>query len=588
MREHLSEEQVSAVFAPVDKNVLVIAGPGSGKTRVLTYRLAHLIDQGVCPSSIIALTFTNKAAREMKERVYGLVGERSKATFVGTFHSLCYRALKKAGRTFRIADGVKQRQILKGLPSYAGIEDDHDALLMLSRAKRSAIPVDGMMGILYRDYNAVLTESGLLDFDDLIIEAQKLFDGELCDTVRSSVSSILIDEGQDIDEQQYQLIKSLSIGASVFMTGDNMQAIYAWRSGSSKYMKSFVDDFDDVQVLPLTINFRSGASIVELANEIAKGHDSFGKQLKSGLNTRGQAMLRVAKNENDQLMKALSIIRQGIGQNRTVAVLVRTGFQAGPIQGVLKRNRIQFNRRLQSDLNDATIARKFVAFYDCMSNPTPFAVGDALLMVKGVGQKTIEKVLDEYDRTLAGLRKAIEKQTNSVRKKLALVVRLIDLCMETHVSELSPTELVLALAHVFELSNDNPVVKELVDRTRDIDTTDDLAEILSLCGAFDKDVTAPVLVSTIHGVKGLEFDYVVLLNFNDCSIPHARGHSIEEERNLLYVASTRARYGFVAIVNSEYLYGGAVQEVSQFCYEIDSFNKELENARYKSPGGTIV
>src|SRR5919109_4556055 len=295
LAERLNPAQREAVTAP-DGPLLILAGAGSGKTRVIAYRIAYLVmERGVPPDQILAVTFTNKAAGEMKDRVERLIGPQARGVVLGTFHSICARFLRREvlrvgyEPSFSIYDEADQLALLKRLYADAGINPKQHApqavLAAISRAKEALLtpaeyshvaesPFEMAVAALYRRYQEALQEQNALDFDDLLVLMLRVFDEapEVLARYRQRFHHVLVDEYQDVNKAQYLLVRQLAEEhRNLTIVGDDSQAIYGWRGADVRYILAFEADFPECRVVRLEQNYRSTKTILAAAQAIEAG-----------------------------------------------------------------------------------------------------------------------------------------------------------------------------------------------------------------------------------------------------------------------------------------------------------------------------
>jgi DNA helicase-2/ATP-dependent DNA helicase PcrA len=366
--EHLNQAQRDAV-QKVDGPVLVLAGPGSGKTRVLTHRVAYLIDTvGIDPYRLLAVTFTNKAAREMRERLDLLLGEgRSQALTVGTFHSICARFLRRdihhlgRERDFAIYDSDDQQRVMKSVLKQLDLDEKkHSPRAIhatISRAKNELVDVaefrkharsyfDEVVTRCFERYQAILKESNALDFDDLLVETVHLFEQHptVLEFYQRRYTHLLADEYQDTNRVQYMLLKLLAAAhRNIFVVGDEDQSIYAFRGADIRNIRSFEDDYPDAQVIVLNQNYRSTQMILDVAqavinHSVQRRHN---KQLETQNGTGVHVQLLEGYDQEEEAQAVVSEIARLLAsaqyQPRDIAVMYRTNAQSRAIEESLIR-----------------------------------------------------------------------------------------------------------------------------------------------------------------------------------------------------------------------------------------------------------
>ncbi len=540
----LNPAQKAAVEAGTDP-LLIIAGAGTGKTRTLTERIKHLLEIGVDPATIIAVTFTNKAAKEMRERA--LHGARPGMTpWIGTFHSFGARFLRKhaplAGRTreFTIYDEGDMmtlfRRIAKTMPGkvtpatlrnrISGIKNGATPLSELERDMSSAAVATVQA---YRQYEEALRENNAFDFDDLIIWPARILEEHehVRDRYRGEIGYVLVDEYQDINEAQYRLVRAL-VGPRGHLTvvGDDHQTIYSWRGSDIGIFMAFERDFANAKVVRLEQNYRSTQTIINASNAvIGNNRNQLPKTLVS---TKEQGPPIKVIEHYTELDEALWIaqelgayIRRGEG---TAAVLYRTNAQARALEHALVRARVPYHVYGGVQFYDRLEVRDVLAAIRVAANPQDTLGADRLL-------KTFRK---RRGLPLIDALRALGP---------AEPARIID----TFLAESRYAE---HLEETFDNAEDR--IENVGELRKFAATFADVAEFLehvSLVQATDtrgQDAPQGVTLMTAHMAKGLEFDRVHIAGASEGTMPHSRAlvteAELEEERRLFYVAMTRARH----------------------------------------------
>ena len=407
MLASLNPEQRAAVTAPIGP-VLVRAGAGSGKTRVLTLRIAYLIEQhSAAPGSILALTFTNKAAKEMRERLRSLLGNRTRGLTTGTFHAVCGKILRAeiAGRIghytrdFTIYAADEQLVLASDALDAAkerppAVLEPPDLLRQISRAKSRLLsprmaarfakdPLDAFVAGCYRRYQGALARHNALDFDDLILLTHQLFSEhpDVLEEYQAKWAHVLVDEYQDTDPSQHALVEMLTRPAgprarSLFAVGDGMQAIYGFRNADHTIIARFQHDFPDARVIELATNYRSRQSILDAAFAIIRHSKAVAPMaLRAAASPRpGERCLMIfdakdAKDEAAQIARGISdLIAQG-RRAREVAVLYRTRHMSRGFESALRHARIPYSVRGSTGFYDRAVVRDALAYLRAVANP---------------------------------------------------------------------------------------------------------------------------------------------------------------------------------------------------------------------------
>ena len=366
--DSLNEQQLEAVTQPGGA-LLIFAGAGSGKTRVITHRIARLIESGVRPSEILAVTFTNKAAREMRERIESLVGDRARYLWMGTFHSVCGRMLRENGRAigidrnFVIYDDSDQLSIVRQILKARAIDDKaitpRGVLNEISRAKERLIEPERyaqasagffqrIVGEVYPDYQGSLRKANALDFDDMLLFSVRLLRErqEVCEYYQAKFAHILVDEFQDVNHAQYELIRILAKGhGNVTVVGDDDQSIYAWRGADVSLIHRFSGEFPGAKTIKLERNYRSTKRILAAAHAVVKHNRSrASKELWTENDEGSPVSITETGTEQDEAMLVADTIlqatRTGKRKFADFVILYRTNAQSRVIEEAFLMMRI--------------------------------------------------------------------------------------------------------------------------------------------------------------------------------------------------------------------------------------------------------
>jgi DNA helicase-2/ATP-dependent DNA helicase PcrA len=599
----LNPEQREAVLA-TEGPLLVLAGAGSGKTRVITTRIAHLVALGVDPASILAVTFTNKAAGEMRERVAALAGERAREITVGTFHAFCARLLRERGeaiglpRRFTICDASDQlstvKQAMRELRVHETTMHPSAVLARISLAKnRMQTPEaflaegtsarDQLVGSVFQRYREALARTRALDFDDLLLETVRLLreHARVRAHYRQRYRYVLVDEYQDTNHPQYEIVREIAGGhRNVCVVGDDDQSIYGWRGADVSKILGFARDFEGASVVRLETNYRSTRQILEAANRVI-GHNAsrHPKALRSARGEGEDVRYVRLKDETAEALFVVSEMRQLLrleeARPREFAVLCRTQAQFRPFEAELRANGLPYVVVGGMSFFDRKEVRDVVAFLKLALNPRDET---ALLRVintpaRGVGKASLDRVLafatdqgisasEAFERAgeIAGLSpqsvegyralRAVLDQSGLEGAGSDLVSRLerfLDrVGYRAEVNRLYPDPMTREArwAGVVEILN---FAENHVRRSAEPTLHGFLEELALTSG--DEPGEKPeargdaVTLMTLHAAKGLEFPHVFLAGMEEGLLPHARAVAeggVEEERRLAYVGITRA------------------------------------------------
>lgn len=590
----LNPEQFEAV-SHMGGHLLVFAGAGSGKTRVLTSRIAFLVrEKQVRPSEILAVTFTNKAAREMRRRVESLLPEGVSGIWMGTFHSVCARILRgdiaKLGlgyeSNFAIYDAGEQRSVIK--KCLAGMEISEESLppdmirSIVERLKRDgAFPpsvgdfppretnVAAKMEIINR-YDAAMKKSNALDFNDLLMLAARLFekDGETLEKYAKRFRHILVDEYQDTNRVQYQIVKMLGGGAAdVCVVGDDSQSIYGWRGADMKNILGFAKDFPGAKVVRLDKNYRSTATILDASNALVS-HNRSGvkKSMWTDGEKGGPISVYEARNEFDEadfvVSKIEALVDAGDFSPGDFAVLYRTNSKSRLLEEKFSAGKVPCRVVGALGFYQRAEVRDVVCYLRVLANPRDDAAAMRIANTppRGIGKATLEKLSALASSRgisipeAAGLAEPEGLPTGRAARAAGKFARMIE-DLSAFARGKKAFEVITRVleksgyGEFLEKDEDKKEnIRELVNSAYEFDGSEDGA------GGFEGFVEQAALASdadteggddavklmTLHASKGLEFPVVFIVGMNADLVPLRRNDDIEEERRLCYVGMTRA------------------------------------------------
>jgi DNA helicase-2/ATP-dependent DNA helicase PcrA len=590
--EGLNPVQYEAV-THAEGPLLIIAGAGSGKTRVLTQRIAHLIrDLGVSPFEILAITFTNKAAGEMKERVAALVGPVAEKMWVSTFHSACVRILRRDGSrlgfpsSFTIYDQSDAERLTGYCIRDLGLDPKkfpsrsvhgtlsaakNEGLDPASFAARAGSIFDRKIAEVFVDYQARLLKAGAMDFDDLLTNTVKLFreHPDVLESYQRRFRHVLVDEYQDTNHVQNEMVLMLGTQHhNVCVVGDGDQSVYGWRGADITNILDFENAFPDTTVLLLEQNYRSTQTILDAANAVIDNNMSRRpKELWTDAGS-GEAIIRYhADDEADEaqwVANQLNHLHDSGHRWGDCAILYRTNAQSRLVEEYLMRVGIQYKVIGGTRFYDRREVKDALAYLKVAVNPSDEVSVKRVLNVpkRGIGESSVGR-LDVYARShgltfFDVLREAAAAGvTGKALKGIDEFLKLIDeLVLFVESGPAAVIEAALQRSgYVEELETEHTVesegrienLAELVGAARDFGSVDEFLEQVSLVAdtdALDDDDSAVVLM-TLHSAKGLEFPCVFMIGLEDGIFPHMRTlaepDQLEEERRLAYVGITRAR-----------------------------------------------
>ena len=597
----LNPEQRAAVEHG-DGPLLVLAGAGTGKTRVLVNRIVRLVETGAEPWSILAVTFTNKAAGEMRHRLGQLLGGAAQAMWIGTFHATCARLLRKYGhhvgltKSFVIFDDDDQMKLVEKLLKETGLDEQVSARTILSRfdrAKNRGVDprtaktgaFDDVVDQIYPMYQAQLAKENAVDFNDLILKTLALFsEEEPARSLRVRFRHVLVDEFQDTNRVQYDLVEKLSAATrNLTVVGDDDQSIYAWRGAEPRNLLDFDRDFPDAKVIKLEQNYRSTQMILDAANGIIRhNRDRHEKALWTEQAGGDPLEIYQAGDERGEAYFVAQSIRRMLDEGpyspSDIAILYRTNAQSRVLEEHLRAARVPAKVIGAVSFFERKEVKDVVAYLRLLSNPAADSAFERVVNVpaRGLGDATVDR-LRAAARTGVGTmldagRLAARGEVAGIgtapRKKLHTFVELLDGLRDVIAQGASVAETIIQVVDRSGLR----AKLESDDSAESRDRLDNLAELVTLASDFDDESDQPqsieaflerialaapsdqeadkdaVVLMTIHIAKGLEWPVVFLTGMEDGLFPSLRERegvsedaALEEERRLAYVAITRAR-----------------------------------------------
>jgi DNA helicase-2/ATP-dependent DNA helicase PcrA len=611
--------------------LLILAGAGSGKTRVLTHRIAHLVENlGVYPGNILAITFTNKAAKEMKGRVEALLG-RATDIWVSTFHSACVKILRrdidKIGytRDFIIYDASDQQTLIKDCLKELNINEDtfsvsmvqgkigdaKDRLMTPQRFMQEYIGDFQMetVGRIYALYQKKLRKNNALDFDDLIFKTVEVFlnNTDILSYYQNKFKYIMVDEYQDTNQAQYKLVNLLAQKhQNLCVVGDDDQSIYSWRGADIRNILNFEDDFPDVMVIKLEQNYRSTQKILDAANCVIRNNMSRKNKVLWTDNKTGDVIdYYKAMNEHDEAQFVASQIRcmiEGDGRNYSeFAILYRTNAQSRVVEEMLIRANIPYKIFGGLKFYARKEVKDIIAYLRLIQNPVDDISVKRVINVpkRGIGDRTVEKLGEYAGRTGESLFSALLEpaaikdfskrvqagienfaaviQKYHGRKHEITVAELIAKVLEDsgYIEELQKDDSIEARSRIENLQEFVSVAMDF-EKTSEIKTLEEFLGNISLVSDIDNmsDDENAVVLMTLHSAKGLEFPIVFLVGMEEGIFPMSRAvnndRELEEERRLCYVGITRAEERlFISHAMIRTLYGRTnYNPMSRFIQEI--------------------
>ena len=615
--DNLNPKQKEAVLHQ-DGPMLVLAGAGSGKTKVLTSRIAYLIDNGVSPANILAITFTNKAAREMKERVINLVGYDANYIQISTFHSLGLKIIKENyeflgyDKNFIILDSDDTLTIVKKLmkelnmnPKFYNAKQIRNKISsakneLITPEKFNKIEFDSQIVTLYKKYCQKLKQGNSVDFDDLLILPIKLFEisPNILESYQERYKYLLIDEYQDTNEAQYVFSKMLAAKyRNIFVVGDNDQAIYAFRGANFKNILNFEKDYPDCKTILLEENYRSTQTILNAANSVIK-HNKKRKDKNLWSNNDIGEKIKYIKTDDEKAEGEFVTkeIKKLVNEKKVsyddIAVLYRTNAQSRSIEEAMLKANIPYKIIGSFYFYNRKEIKDLLCYLRLINNPKDDVSLMRVINVpkRGIGNVTIGHITDAAEQNNISMFEAITSGKELAFKQI--IENLQKTCQNLSLTEM--VEEVLEKSGMKEeltkektLENEirlenleefKSITKNYEEEFGEISLDDFLNEISLVSDVTEHtDGTNKVSLMTTHAVKGLEFDYVFIIGMEEGIFPHynsimeGTNDAIEEERRLCYVAITRAKKDLWIINCKKRLLYGQTQcnAPSRFIAEID-------------------
>jgi len=622
LKSLLNKEQCEAAIT-VDGPLLILAGAGSGKTRVLTYRIAHMIqDLNIYPSQILAITFTNKAAGEMKDRVRSLVGNIADNMWISTFHSSCVRILRREidklgyNKNFTIYDSYDQKSLIKQCMKELNINEkdltDSEILNKISSAKNELISAatykkenehdfrKDKIADIYLLYQKKLKGNNALDFDDLIFKAVELLKNnkEVLDFYHKKFKYIMVDEYQDTNKAQYMLVKLLvDEKENICVVGDDDQCIYAWRGADVTNILDFEKDYPGAKVVKLEQNYRSKGNILMAANEVIKNNSQRkDKALRTEKDSGDKINLYRAFSDRDEANFVASQIKTIMEEeNRSFkdfAILYRMNSQSRIFEESFRKTLIPYKIVGGLKFYDRKEIKDIMAYLKLMNNPLDDIALKRIINVpkRNIGDATIQKIQEfatEIDQCLYSAILDVEyiptlttRNTSSINKFVSIMNSFMAKKDEVTVSQLiksilSDTGYLKQLETSKEPEDESRVenIKELVSDAVEFERTSEDKSLLaflegvSLGSSTDAEnpdeIVDTAAMMTVHSAKGLEFPVVFMVGMENGLFPGMSSlndpKEMEESRRLCYVAITRAEERlYITSAESRMIFGRTV------------------------------
>lgn len=617
--DNLNKEQKEAVLYN-DGPLLILAGAGSGKTKVLTTKVAYLIEEkNISPYEILAITFTNKAAKEMKDRLSLLIGDISRNIQVSTFHSFGLRLLRDNcnvlgyDRNFVIMDSDDSLTVVKKI-----LKDmDHDPKVYNPRAIRNKISSCKNEMIMPRDYEKYavseyekvvlkvyekyeekLRRNNSVDFDDLLILPIRLFNEnkDILEKYQDRFKYVLIDEYQDTNEAQYILTKLISSKyRNITCVGDDSQSIYSFRGANYKNILNFEKDYKDAKTILLEQNYRSTKTILNAANDVIRNNKARKDKNLWTANEEGEKIKYYrAYNERDEAQYTIRKIKELVARNvsyQDIAILYRTNAQSRTLEEEMLKENMPYRVVGSFYFYSRKEIKDLIAYLRLIHNPKDNV---SLLRIintpkRGIGLKTIENLTKKADELNKSIYEVIDSSKELAFKEIIEKLRILkeDLTLTELIdkvldasgmrAELESEKTLESEVRLENLEEFKSITKSFEEREGLVSLEDFLLEISLISDVEEyKDDDNRVSLMTVHSVKGLEFDYVFIVGLEEGIFPHLNSlmetSELEEERRLCYVAITRAKKElFLINTKRRTLFGrDQINPPSRFISEVNS------------------
>ena len=615
----LNKEQKKAVEI-CDCPLLIVAGAGSGKTRVIIEKIKYLIEQKIVkPYHILAITFTNKAAKEMRDRLANALPDKLNSMQISTFHSLGLRIIREQiehlnlNPKFSIMDSDDSLSIIKKIMKKMEIDQYKDfspyyAKEQISRAKNdlvcpatfselSKISLDKSVAEVYHEYEAILAKHNAIDFDDLLVKPYLLLkeNKEVRKHYQKKFQYILVDEYQDTNEVQYRLIKLLVSKNRICVVADTDQSIYSWRGANYYNVMNFEKDFPDAKVIMLEQNYRSTNTILESANCIIRNNPNRKeKKLWSELGQGEKLEYYICDDERgeaDQVIQIVKSIHQHNNSNlNDICILYRTNAQSRAIEEAFLKNNIPYRMIGGFGFYNRKEIKDLIAYLRVINNPNDEI---SLLRIinepkRQIGITTINRLIDKANRQSMSIFDTIDLRVTKDAKFKQLIVDLQKKVDKVNLTDF--VDLVLDKTGLLaqyqngtledEIRADNlqefkSITKSFESMYEDVTLANFLTEISLLTDAKFQDQDDAVTLMTMHAAKGLEYEHILVVGMEESIMPHLKSledkEALEEERRLCYVAITRAKKNcYLFNAKKRTLFGQLrTNPVSRFIGEID-------------------
>ena len=635
--QNLNSPQLEAV-QHTDGPVLVLAGAGTGKTKVLTSRIIHIVNTyKASPLQILAVTFTNKAAAEMKKRIGEVIGDQVNNLWVGTFHSIAARILRRHPEVvglrndFTIIDDDDQTRLLKQILADMNIDPKQfpakTYLNKISRLKDKVVSAASLdsagfevslpkLKDVYAMYQSRLKAMNAADFGDLLVHNLTLFSGapEVLAYYQDKFRYILVDEYQDTNNAQYQwLLRLADVHKNICCVGDDDQSIYSWRGANIANILRFEKDFNGAKVIRLEQNYRSTSRILKAADSvISKNKERHGKTLWTEAGQGEKVKVLSFSDDRTEASTIAQMMKNSIAANKfkaqEIAVLVRAGYQTRAFEEAFIQNNLPYRIIGGMKFYERMEVRDSIAYLRICANTDDDLALSRIINVpkRGAGDAAISNIYQKSKQEnisfFSAIKKSIEENSFKGKARDALKL-LIDQIEKTNakigkenLGDLAKT-LLTEVGYISMWKSENTLesqgrlenIEEFISSLADFSTMVEFLEYVSLIEARDdKNLTDAVSVMTVHAAKGLEFDLVFVPGLEDGLFPSGKSieerNGVEEERRLMYVAITRAKKELVLThAKSRYVFGDyQMQMPSRFLKELPEGDVNAEEVFFSS------
>ncbi|HEX9805195.1 MAG TPA: UvrD-helicase domain-containing protein, partial [Candidatus Dojkabacteria bacterium] len=622
--KELNSEQRKAVET-VEGPVLILAGAGSGKTKALTHRIAFIVENGLArPEEILAVTFTNKAAREMRERIAHLVGNSIKVPWVGTFHSICVRILRRDAQniglsnSFTIYDPDDQRSVITQVYQRLSIDkksiNPKAALGMISSAKNELIDADGFANFakgyfqeqvvpIYKEYQKILNENEALDFDDILMKTVVLFkkSPKTLDKYQTLFKFIHIDEYQDTNHAQYIFAKLLAEkNKNICVVGDDDQSIYSWRGANIKNILSFEKDYPNTKIIKLEQNYRSTKKILDASHSIIKNNRSRKDKKLWTENKDGENILLYnAMDEKDEAFFVAERVEEIINSGKSpevIAILYRVNAQSRILEEIFLKAQIKYRIVGTVSFYERKEIKDILAYLKIIYNPSDNISLKRIINIptRGIGAKTFRDLEETASREDRSIIEYLIANENLLKPALAQFIDVYkNITDESHESDIYDL-----INYILDKTGYMKMLE--ADKEENQDRIENLKELLTIASEFkgsdpqdgleaflertllyqaqddinNENDEERITLMTLHTAKGLEFEYVFIVGLEEGIFPHSRSYTdikeMEEERRLAYVGITRAMEKlFLSFADSRMFFGSVQRNsISRFVEDI--------------------